>query len=92
MGIDPQFHPNVRGFEDFYGFLGGGHQYFPEKYGPIYARQKKTGQKHFNEYIIPLQHNGKEVEEKEYITDALSREAVRFVKQASEKDQPFFST
>lgn len=90
MGIDPPFHPNVRGFDDFYGFLGGGHQYFPEKFGPIYERQKKAGQKHFNEYIVTLQHNGKEVEEKEYITDALSREAVRFVREAAEKDQPFF--
>jgi arylsulfatase B len=90
LGIDPQYHPNARGFDDFFGFLGGGHQYFPEKFAPIYERQKKNGQKIFNEYIVPLQHNGKEVRETEYITDAFSREAVRFVKDASKKDQPFF--
>ncbi|MGK0238386.1 MAG: arylsulfatase B [Candidatus Pelagisphaera sp.] len=90
MGIDPQFHPNVRGFDDFYGFLGGGHRYFPEQYQPIYDRQFKNGIKHINEYFVPLEHNGKQVRETEYITDAFSREAVRFVTEASEKDQPFF--
>jgi arylsulfatase A-like enzyme len=90
MGIEPQFHPNKRGFDDFYGFLGGGHQYFPERYRPIYERQLRAGKTPINDYIVPLQHNGKQVRETEYITDALSREAVRFVKEAAEKDQPFF--
>lgn len=87
MGIDPQFHPNKRGFDDFYGFLGGGHEYFPQKYGPIYARQFKAKKKHFNDYIVPLQHNGKQVTETEYMTDALSREGVRFVKQAAARQE-----
>ena len=78
MGFDPQYHPNARGFDDFYGFLGGGHMYFPERYGPIYERQSKKGITEFNEYIVPLEQNGKQVKETEYMTDALSREAVRF--------------
>ena len=57
MGIDDQFHPNQRGFDEFYGFLGGGHEYFPGKYTPIYERQVKAKNAHFNEYIVPLQHN-----------------------------------
>ncbi len=93
MGAEPQFHPNKRGFDDFYGFLGGGHEYFPEKYGPIYERQKKTGKKRINDYIVPLEHNGKKVQETEYMTDALSREGVRFVQEAAkrstESDEPF---
>lgn len=90
MGVAPEFHPNARGFDDFYGFLGGGHMYFPERYGPIYERQLANGIGHFNEYIVPLQHNGNEVKETEYMTDALSREAVRFVKESAEKENPFF--
>lgn len=90
MGIAPEFHPNRRGFDDYYGFLGGGHMYFPERYAPIYARQSKSGKKYFNEYIIPLEHNGETVEETEYMTDALSREAVRFVNAAVTKKRPFF--
>ena len=90
LGIEQPFHPNNRGFGDFYGFLGGGHMYFPERYGPIYERQVKTGKTSFNEYIVPLEHNGKPVKETEYMTDALSREAVRFVNEAAAKHEPFF--
>ncbi|MEO1525239.1 MAG: sulfatase-like hydrolase/transferase [Planctomycetota bacterium] len=90
LGFAPQFHPNARGFDDFYGFLGGGHQYFPERYGPIYERQKRSGKTRFNEYITPLEHNGNEVQEHEYMTDALSREAVRFIKDANDNEKKFF--
>ncbi|MDB4459123.1 sulfatase-like hydrolase/transferase [bacterium] len=90
MGVTKPFHPNQRGFDDYYGFLGGGHRYFPEQYRPIYERQKKVGKPYINEYFMALEHNGVDAKETEYITDGLSREAVRFVKEASEKDQPFF--
>jgi arylsulfatase A-like enzyme len=29
LGGAPEFHPTQRGFEEFYGFLGGAHPYFP---------------------------------------------------------------
>ncbi|MDI1335973.1 MAG: sulfatase-like hydrolase/transferase [Lacunisphaera sp.] len=29
LGDRPQFHPLRRGFDEFWGFLGGGHRYFP---------------------------------------------------------------
>jgi len=32
LGVDKGFTPNERGFDDFYGFLGGGHKYFPQEY------------------------------------------------------------
>jgi len=90
MGFTPEFHPNRRGFDDFYGFLGGGHDYMPDRYRGIFERQSKSGKQVFNEYITPLEHNGKQVDETEYMTDALSREGVRFIKEASAKDDPFF--
>jgi arylsulfatase A-like enzyme len=90
MGIEPQFHPNKRGFDDYDGFLGGGHKYFPEQFQGIYERQRDRGVEHINDYVLPLEHNGQDVKETEYITDGLSREAVRFVKEASAKEQPFF--
>ncbi|MCG8579013.1 MAG: sulfatase-like hydrolase/transferase [Bacteroidales bacterium] len=90
LGATEKFHPNKRGFDDFYGFLGGGHNYFPEQYREAYDRQKKAGQKVIFDYLHPLEHNGVQVNETEYLTDALSREAVRFVKEAKEKKQPFF--
>lgn len=90
LGAVPGYHPNERGFDDFYGFLGGGHNYFPSQFVPVYKKQLGAGNKNIWDYLTPLEHNGTEVEETEYITDALSREAIRFVADASKKDQPFF--
>ena len=90
LGAVPDYHPNKRGFDDFYGFLGGGHKYFPHEYQPLYEEQIKAGNKLINDYLKPLEHNNQEVKETEYITDALSREAVRFVNEAQNKDEPFF--
>ncbi|MGB5668763.1 MAG: sulfatase-like hydrolase/transferase [Maribacter sp.] len=90
LGAVPDYHPNKRGFDDFYGFLGGGHSYFPSEFNPQFEEQIQAGNKLINDYLKPLEYNGKEVRETEYITDALSREAVRFVNNASKKDQPFF--
>ncbi|MGA9639585.1 sulfatase family protein [Flavobacterium sp.] len=90
LGYGEQFHPNNRGFDDFYGFLGGGHDYFPEDFKVKYDAQIKNGNKNIYAYLKPLTHNKEEVDEKEYITDALSREAVRVIKEAKEKQKPFF--
>lgn len=35
LGEEPQFHPQRRGFDEFFGFLGGAHPYFPGKGAPI---------------------------------------------------------
>ncbi|MFH5803344.1 sulfatase-like hydrolase/transferase [Alienimonas sp. DA493] len=90
MGIDAPYHPNARGFDEFYGFLGGGHAYFPNRYRPIYERQKANGAQTFNDYILPLERNGEEVRETEYLTDAFSREAAKFVTESAAGDAPFF--
>lgn len=90
LGTPKPYQPNSRGFDDFYGFLGGGHDYFPARFGPMYARQVQAGQKNINDYIKPLVHNGKEVAETEYLTDGLTREAIRFVNEAATKKAPFF--
>ncbi len=36
LGAAPQFHPQKRGFDEFFGFLGGGHTYFAEQSTDIY--------------------------------------------------------
>lgn len=90
LGSVEQYHPNNRGFDDYYGFLGGGHKYFPEEYLATYDKQKAEGKEVIFEYLVPLEHNGKEVREDEYLTDELSHGAVRFVNEANEKGKPFF--
>ncbi|WP_372775229.1 sulfatase-like hydrolase/transferase [Mangrovibacterium sp.] len=90
LGFAPQYHPNNRGFDEFYGFLAGGHDYFPDQFKQAYEKQLSEGRHPIREYIRPLVHNQDEVEETEYVTDALSREAVRIVNDAAERKQPFF--
>ncbi len=78
LGAAAPFHPNSRGFDYFYGFLGGGHDYFK-----IDLRQPvKEG------YTQALERNGKPAEFDGYLTTALSNDAVDFVQ--SSKGSPFF--
>ena len=62
LGGQPQFHPNKRGFDEFFGFLGGANAFLPR-----------------NGAVPNIERNGTPVEEKEYLTDALTREALGFV-------------
>lgn len=74
LGTRSHFHPLARGFNEFYGFLGGAHSYFPAKRDePIYSTVMRG--KH------PLT-------EPEYLTDAIARETVAFVDR--HHDVPFF--
>jgi arylsulfatase A-like enzyme len=76
LGAAAPFHPLDRGFQEMYGFLGGGHQYFPEML---------TGTA---EYTVPLMRNRETVKETEYLTTAFGREAAAFI--GRHKEHPFF--
>lgn len=76
LGGAPKFQPNKRGFDYFYGFLDGGHNYMPD--------QVHVGG---DGYSLPIMRNHKPAEFDEYLTTALSRDATRFI--ADNKDQPF---
>jgi arylsulfatase A-like enzyme len=82
LGATPAHHPLARGFGEYFGFLGGGHDYFKHNAFKTDAAQAKV------EYRIPLQRNREPVEESEYMTDALGREAAAFVERHS--GEPFF--
>lgn len=85
MGAHVDLHPNKRGFDEFYGFLSGGHNYFPEDYTVADISQAKS---QMDGYRTRLLRNTERVNETEYLTDALSREAVDFVER--HHDEPFF--
>ena len=85
LGAHKSLHPLERGFSDFYGFLSGGHEYFPEKFLLEDAYQCKD---QFDGYRTKLLRDYDRIEETEYLTDALSREAVDYIDKY--KDQPFF--
>src|SRR3989475_3052529 len=66
-GTQFPYHPNARGFDEYYGFTSG----------------------HWGQYFDPeLDHNGKLVRGKGYITDDLTNHAMDFI--AQHKDGPFF--
>jgi arylsulfatase A-like enzyme len=76
MGSHPVHHPLNRGFDEFFGFLSGGHDYFPDNYT---LNDLSEVRKKWDWYRTKLIRNRERVEETEYLTDALSREAVAFV-------------
>jgi arylsulfatase A-like enzyme len=72
LGMAPHFHPLKRGYDEFFGFLHGGHSYIDPGLGT------------FN----PILRGTEPVDEKEYLTDAFSREAVAFVER--HRNERFF--
>jgi arylsulfatase A-like enzyme len=85
LGVHEKFRPWNRGFNEFFGFLGGGHRYLPEDYTIAHQDSAKTEAESYRTKLIS---KNMLVEEKEYLTDALSREAVSFIER--NKQQPFF--
>ena len=67
-GMQYPYHPNGRGFDEFYGFCSG----------------------HWGDYFSPpLEHNGKIVRGKGYMTNDFTERAMNFI--AARKDRPFFA-
>ncbi|MEO0796091.1 MAG: sulfatase-like hydrolase/transferase [Verrucomicrobiota bacterium] len=78
LGAAAPFNPLNRGFDYFYGFLGGGHDYFDiDMAKPVHTA-----------YLQGLVRNKLPAGFEGYITTALSRDAVKFVEDNS--DKPFF--
>ena len=85
LGAHEKFRPWKRGFAEYFGFLGGGHRYFPDEYN---INNLDSAKNEAQSYRTKLIRNEQVVEESEYLTDALSREAVSFIER--NKAQPFF--
>jgi arylsulfatase A-like enzyme len=71
VGFAEDLRPPARGFDEFYGFLGGAHTYFPQ-------RRRRAGD---------IYRGNVPGIERQYLTDAWSREAVAFIER--HKDAPF---
>src|SRR3546814_14139924 len=78
LGSHASLHPNRRGFDEFFGFLSGGHRYLPEEWT---LNDEFGARSQYGGYRTKLLRNSEVVEETEYLTDALSREAVRFIRE-----------
>lgn len=91
LGAHENFHPQNRGFDEYFGFLEGGRGYFPDDNpNNFYFKSKPPfATIHFKELgKAPLLRGKEVVNEEEYLTDAFTREALRFMDTKSEK--PFF--
>jgi len=77
-GDDIQFHPLNSGFDEFFGFINGASNY---------RSDGKWGTK-INQPSNPIYRGFQKVEEMEYLTDAIGREAVSFIDR--HHAEPFF--
>jgi arylsulfatase A-like enzyme len=85
LGAHPDLHPLKRGFSEWYGFLGGGHQYHPD------SLRIKDPMQVFSEegsYRTWMNRDQEPEKEGDYLTDALSREAANFIER--NRQHPFF--
>jgi arylsulfatase A-like enzyme len=86
QGADISNHPLNRGFNEFFGHLGGGHQYFPEDLTikDSYSVDNDEGMS----YKTWIMRNHQPIQTKKYLTDEFSDEAVQFVER--NQKEPFF--
>jgi len=74
LGFRPEFHPMKRGFDEYFGFLGGAHSYLD-------ARADKAN---------PILRGTEPVDEPAYLTDAFRREALGFIDRRATGTDPWF--
>jgi arylsulfatase A-like enzyme len=85
LGANISNHPLNRGFDEFFGHLGGGHGYFPENLTIKDSYSVDDEPKSYRTWIM-RDHNPIQI--KKYLTDEFSDEAVSFVDR--NKKAPFF--
>jgi arylsulfatase A-like enzyme len=91
LGTHPNFHPLKRGFDYFYGFLSGGHNYFMNQ---LTVENLENVKSKWAWYKTKLRENHKTLEfedyKTDYLTDELSEAGLRFINKQAENNQSFF--
>ena len=85
LGAHKSLVPEKRGFDEFFGFLIGGHRYFPED---LTLNDLTEARRQMDGYITKIYDNGKRINTKKYLTEELSDNAVKFIEDNS--NNPFF--
>ena len=78
LGDSKPYQPGSRGFDQCFGFYGGGHQFLNWKPNPK------------NEYCMPIMKDGKEVNVTGHLTSRLGKEAAEFVQRNATDKKPWF--
>ncbi len=74
LGLRPELHPMKRGFDEYFGFLGGAHSYLN------WSAEKAN----------PILRGTEPVDEPVYLTDAFRREALGFIYRRAAGPDPWF--
>jgi len=74
LGYRREYLPVSRGFDEFFGFPGGAHPYLNPR----------------SDSNNPIMRGYETVDEKEYLTDAFTREAVAFIDRHAKDSKPFY--
>ena len=85
LGAHESLVPERRGFDEFFGFIIGGHRYFPED---LTLNDLTEARSQMDGYITRIYDNGNRIDTKKYLTEELSDNAVQFIEDNS--DDPFF--
>ncbi|MEY4489146.1 MAG: hypothetical protein RIQ79_1654 [Verrucomicrobiota bacterium] len=85
LGANDNFHPLNRGFDEFYGHLGGGHRYLPEELTIKNTLDCRNEPDSYRSWIL---RGFEPVRTERYLTEEFTREALDFVRR--QKDTPFF--
>jgi arylsulfatase A-like enzyme len=91
MGTANDQHPNELGFSEWWGFLSGGHLYYPDdhpSYHGKYLNLKKPWGMRDMHHCLPILHNRERVEWTQYLTRELTDQGIRFMEK--NRDKPFF--
>ncbi len=76
--------PLTRGFDRFYGFRGGQHDFFDSRLGdPTHGFS-------FDYYDAEILDQDKPVEKMDYLTDELTQQSIRFIDEQARAKTPFF--
>jgi arylsulfatase A-like enzyme len=85
LGAHESNHPLNRGFDSFYGHLGGGHRYFPEE---LKQKDSYAAKDEGDSYRTWIMKNHEAVPPRKYLTEEFSEAAVEFV--TANQAKPFF--
>ena len=85
LGAHTSLHPLERGFDEFFGHIGGGKAYFPED---LVIRETLDCRNEPDSYRAWLSRGREPVRTRDYVTEELTREALDFVRR--QKHDPFF--
>ena len=83
LGEQPQYRPLNRGFDEFYGFLGGNRSYWP-------LDNPGIGRQLMRDNTRIADQPGGEAAEFSYLTDAFTEAAVDFIDRRSQAGEKFF--